>query len=742
MAYRLSQDDAPRFALDRLPLTQDELDVIFMSAGVGSSVAPPTPPTSAPFAKINGPLDGPSAGPYEGWSADTAVQVTVLANAPFTVRRQGYTSAGAVTSYDDIFYVVKTTSAGGAVRQPFPNQALQSALTVALSDYAYSTDAIFGGAVNNSTFISPIPIFNWMTPDRRLCGNTIGGAVVPVEVNGTHRNARNGLEVACVIFHISDGVTTINVTVTVPTVSTYPGDPVPISAYVLPATDITALSAGTITVDASVYPWIGAAASVSHSAAGTRREFTTRYFQKNVAKFAAPDIMYVSDSIGVDATAQVNSLVLPAKTIIGAINRMRTGSAGAPWSTATTRIRILDAGAGIVASGTASGSSVGEVAGLIIDRDPGITRAAALIVFGLATFFPTISLPATPAFPALIFLDVSLNRAGGASSPWRTPSLEVQTDQVNLDNSTLTTNWFSNSSSGQGLRMYGTICTNGGAGGAWNALATCQQQSWRGVTMTTPGTTEVFCHFGCLLTLNGSTFTTASGLTHDKAVFMFNKYLKITNTSFFSVSTTIATGFALSTNVFEYCSATAGLSFGMANDGLTNSNTNVMVHNNTFVGFFSNGRCNLFYDEGATPRTSKLQSVTGLFTQINTKSDIVVASGARIGNWGFMYGAGCQGNWSQYIDANSGGLGTSFAQAYPGIGSSIGTSNAIPQMATANFTNYQATTAGPTVGAGGGTYSGALASVKATVPVGVANFDLAGVARPATLATAGAYEAP
>lgn len=146
---------------------------------------------------------------------------------------------------------------------------------------------------------------------------------------------------------------------------------------------------------------------------------------------------------------------------------------------------------------------------------------------------------------------------------------------------------------------------------------------------------------------------------------------------------------------------------------------------------------------GATARTNKLQSVIGnLFTQINTKGDVFATSGTRLGNWGFLYGVGCRSNFSQYNDANNGSLGGSFAQAYGGVGSLIGTSNTTPQMATSNFTNYQATTSGPTAGAGGGTYSGTLATVKGLVTDAVLIADLAGTARSLTADTTGAYAAP
>lgn len=714
----------------------------------GGSSAPAT--IAAPFASVNGPLTGPSAGPYESWSVEYGSQPTISANVAFTVSRQGYTAAAATTTYLDTMYVVKSTSAGGAVRQPYPNQASQSATTAALSDYIYSTDTPSGSVTNNSTFISPKPVANWATPDRRLVGDTIGGDTLPVEIVAFHRNARNGKQVACVVFTISDGSTSIDVTVATPEVSTYPGDLHPVIVYKLPATSISTLNTGSITVNAKVYPWIGAAASVADSSTGTptRREFSPRYFYHNATKFATPDIMYVATT-GTDATAEVNDVAKPALTIIGAINRMRTGSTGAPWNTATTKIVILDAGTFTIGAG-ASGTSTGYAGGLVVTRDPGVSRAAAVIQTGASTFLPTIGAPAAPVNPCIIFTDVSMTRAGGAAAPFRGPDLEVQMDQVSFDCSTLTTTWWSTSSSGQAVSLFGTTITNNGAGGSWNAASTVQQRIWRGVTITTPGTTDAYLLLGNSITANGSSLVTAGSLTQDGMIHAFNLFGKITNTTFTSVVTAVPNGAAFVQNVYEYCSATGGNTLAVSHDGMTNSTSHVIIHNNTFAGFWSQGRNNLFYDEGATARTNKLQSVIGnIFTSIANKSDVFRGANeaggdasTRLGNWGYLYGVGCFANFSQYIDGSSGGLGSAYAQAYPGPGSLIGTSSTTAQMATSNFTNFQASNSAGGTGAAGGTYSGTLATVKGIVTDAVLPYDLAGTARVTTADTAGAYVAP
>jgi len=711
-----------------------------LSTPRGGSSGPAT--IAAPFASVNG---GAST-PYESWSVEYESQPTISANVAFTVSRQGYTAAAATTTYLDTMYVVKSTSAGGAVRQPYPNQASQSATTAALSDYIYSTDTPSGSVTNNSTFISPKPVANWATPARRLVGDSIGGDTVPVEVVAFHRNARNGKQVACVVFSITDGTTTVEATVATPEVSAYPGDLHPVIVYKLPATDISSLNTGLITVNAKAYPWIGAAASVMNSAdQSALREFSPRYFHKDATKFATPDVMYVDGTTGNDSTAEVNDTSKPALTLIGAINRMRTGSTGAPWSTATTQIVIKADGTYIL--GIASGVSSGYGAGLLITRDTGTTTKAGVIFsFGvLSNGEPKVngSLPGAVTTACIIFKDMSASGAGGAQNLVKgtTARLECQLDQVDVDNNSRTATW-SNLSD---YYLWGVTFTNAGNGG-FNATSSGQQRIWRGVSMTPSGSAapEAFLHLGNTLNMtSGGSLAPANGQTHEGTIYAFNLYRNITNTTFAAFTTAVTNGAAVVQNVFEYCTATGGNAFAVSHDSQANNTSGVIIHNNTFAGFFANGRSNLFYDDGASARSNVLQSVVGnIFTQINTKGDVFATSGTRLGNWGFLYGVGCRSNFSQYIDANNGGLGTSFAQAYGGVGSLIGTSNSTPQMATTNFTDYKATSSGPTLGAGGGTYSGTLATVKGIVTDAVLPYDFAGTARVLTADTAGAYVAP
>jgi len=102
--------------------------------------------------------------------------------------RQGYNTSGGATSFTDTLILTQR------IRQAYPNHASLDASRVALTDYVYSTDTVTN-VTNNSAETSPKPIANWVTPHRAVVGNSIS-----VEIVAAHRNARSGVQVACVVF--------------------------------------------------------------------------------------------------------------------------------------------------------------------------------------------------------------------------------------------------------------------------------------------------------------------------------------------------------------------------------------------------------------------------------------------------------------------------------------------------------------------------------------------------------------
>jgi hypothetical protein len=212
----------------------------------------------------------------------------------------------------------------------------------------------------------------------------------------------------------------------------------------------------------------------------------------------------------------------------------------------------------------------------------------------------------------------------------------------------------------------------------------------------------------------------------------------------YGASTTTVSQVAICQNIFETTTATSTAAIWLSADGPSGEADmeHIVVHHNTFVGFDLYGRSNLFYDDGTTASSTSLVSVKGnIHCQINTKSDVFNNDGTRTGNWPYEFGVGCEGEFSLYRDANGGGIGGSFAQDYEGLNSDIGTSNTTMNGGPASliFTNFQATTSGPTGGAGNGDYSLVAGAAPKGIAPALIRFDAAGTERSSTT-SAGAYE--
>jgi hypothetical protein len=168
-------------------------------------------------------------------------------------------------------------------------------------------------------------------------------------------------------------------------------------------------------------------------------------------------------------------------------------------------------------------------------------------------------------------------------------------------------------------------------------------------------------------------------------------------------------------------------------DNAAGSNSHVMILNNSFAGFDTNGRANLFYDEGSTARSSRLMAVRGnIFVQENRKGDVFQLDGTRTGNWAAEYGAGFQGNFAQFAAVDG--------AEYSGLGVVPGTSSTVrndPAYASDQAWNS-------TRGAGNGPGGSILTLQPGSAARGIVtnaglSHDLAGAARNAAGDSAGAF---
>ena len=652
--------------------------------------------------------------------------------------RQGFTQAGAPTTYVENLVLTQQ------VRLVYPNQASLDPTRVALSDFVYSTDTIVG-VTNNSTLTSPAPVCNFVTPDRQTVGNTL-----TVEVVAFHRNARGGQQVACVVFTATDGTNTVSQTVTGATVSsTTSSDQAAVLTYRADL-NIPSLNAGQITVNAKVYPWIGGAASIADSSLATQgtRAFCPQIYLKNVTTATTPMLVYVSptgnDATGVASTTAATASASPFATIGPALTALRTANGG---HCDGCRVRLM---AGTNSMGTVAYNTYTQYAEFIIEADPNATPSTAILTLGANFIFNLTNW--------IRFRGITLNRT-------------VNTAQIKLqcvlENCIIAdaSGAYSLFGSGVFARVIGCTFTsqipiNEAAGNAvllvrgctLNASSAIAVSPWLFLGNKTSGVVNCF----------------SLSLSYAGSITAFNKFMGAGGAS--SVwqmdQTGTITGAAFVQNLIEV-TANSGRAFGPSADGQSASVTHLVSHHNTIAGFWSFGRNNELYNETlggvSKMRTHTLNSFVGnIWTQINTKNDVfyatdsnhmngdptlIAADGScslRVGGWSHMYGVGCKGEVVCFPDAYGAsgvqnGTGSSFSQAYAGLGSICGASSTV--SLAVNFTSYQGVTSAGATGAGGGNYtitSGSVAQGRVINPV--LPFDLAGNPRHATGSAAGAYE--
>ena len=674
------------------------------------------PPPSAPVTAIG----------TNGWSATYPSPPSFVPDsAPekLTLSRQGFDPAGNAVTVSEALTVTSR------IRLPFPNQGQMTPDQVALSDYVYSSDAI-ANVANGSVEASPKPIANWIMPHRLTVGN-----IVRLELIAAHRNARAGRQVACVKFIASDGANSISQAVSTTVVSGRSGDRNAVTCFQCDL-DISALNAGLITVNAEVYPWIGGPASVAKSATdgNEARGFSPRYFLKNTSLAAAPYYAYIKaggTSGGVFSTNPATAEAAPFDSFVsmwGALNSSAAGKADG------VIVRI----SGNFALGSAASARIQNVGCITFTRDPNLPRASAVLQLSSTGFRPRLmtGLTAPLTTGCIRFKDITVQRTSTATFQGEiTSQLEMIFEDVDFDNGSNNAAWLNQSHD----YHYGTTFANVMSSSALGA-GVYEHRMLRGISADMNASSlEGWWIVGSTIAKPGAFQRGARSFSGGGICFNILKQMS----GAIGIGTDQdVSGYVYAQNVFEFTSAASNAALGVSNDGATGSNAHVIVHNNSFAGFFSNGRANLFHEDGATARTSKLHSVKGnIFVQLNTKGDVFAGDGSRVGNWGFLYGVGCEGTFTQYIDSNSGGIGSSFAQAYPGLRSRMGTSATARQDPL--FTNHQGTTnSGSTAiaGAGGGTYTLMPGSpAKAMLTSALLSHDLAGGQRLQTGDSAGAY---
>jgi hypothetical protein len=649
----------------------------------------------------------------DGWGVDHALPLVfdpVGAPRYLALSRAGFDSFALSAIHAEALLLTQR------VRQPYPNQSALEANRVALSDYVYATDGIVGGPANASVEASPKPVARWALPDRRKVGPTLR-----LEIVAAHRNARNREQVAAVKFTWSDGAVARSAVVSQSTILAGVNDRHPIVGYALDA-DLTGMADGQITANAEVYPWIGGAASVARSAdnsAGTRA-FCPQVFRKVAARivlYAYVDTAAATpagnDTTGVASSNPATAAASPCLTVAGAFAKLRAAGDG------FTDGHVIRLKSGVQAMGTPAAVTHSSIAECVIEADP---AAGSTPVFAL-----TANWNSRHAY--LRFRNVTVAR---------TTTAQITGAFVTFENCT--------------VQNAATITMNGGASifgwqgcivtGATAAMmaptSSAEHRLVRGTSFDAATTIDPFCSIGNLFVNANHGASTAA---QESGFVAFNRFNGQAGTAVTCGSIGNVDGFAMLQNLVEWTStSTTAPAFRFSGDSNTGNVTHLVCHYNTLTGWLTAGRGNLLYaDTAATDRTHKLCSFVGnIHVQINTKHDVFASTAANVNAWAYLYGVGCRGEFSQFVDASSGGLGSAFAQAYPGFGASIGTSNSVRNNPL--FTDYKGTVSAAVAGAGGGTYTLQAGSpCLGRVANPVLRFDLAGNPRPASNDASGAY---
>lgn len=643
--------------------------------------------------RLRGGSAGPVSDPYAkrinatGWYVEGDVPPGLLN--PDAAPRMIYGSTPGFDANGDPISVLVTRILTKQLRQPWPSQATPTNDT-ALDDYAYQDD-VYPGIVNNSLVRSPKPVMNWGRVDRRIVGNSLR-----VEAVGFHRDARDGGQLACVEFTVTDGTTTLTAKISAMTILAHSGDRNAVIGYAH-TFDLSALSdLTTLSVDARGFPKVGVAASIrdSRSGAADSREFRTLRYFKNVAKHTNPPIAVVSSS-GVDASGVVSlteatAAASPFLTLAGAANGLRLATGLTGGFTDGCEIRIADSE---VALGTFLAVTFQSQYELTITKLSNVTQSQARIALASSIQW---------RHSAIRFRDITLNRSGTA----QLHSARYVMENCIYANAGIASGILSSSGS-PSLYMLGVTIT--GAGSSNLAAATgCPIAMLRGVDAGTLGSAinvEPWLVLGS--NFRSATQTSRGGRTLSGSIVAFNYYAgQLAQWCVIGGDEDID-GCAFVQNCVEDMTAANINMMAPSNDGKTGNVTGLVDHHNTFVGTGLYGRSNFLYNEtSGTARTHKLTSSVGHVTpQFNTKHDIFAGANSglpdassRTGGWSVMNGVGFVGLFSMFKAANP----TSEHPEYPGLNASLGTSDTVRNDPL--FIDFKAVTAGPVAGAGGGNY--------------------------------------
>jgi hypothetical protein len=616
-----------------------------------------------------------------------------------TVTRQGFSPSGAATSVSDVLTLMARQ------RQPYPNQASLTADRVVLSDFVYAGDVI-AGVSNASTRSAPQPIAMWLNHDLERA--TAATHVLRLAV--AHAHARNGRPVAAVKFTVSDGANTIEQIVSVMSVKTYSatGLSVPHFAATMDLSSLT--QGGLLTVDATIYPWVGAAFTISLDAdAYPSPNLTTlRLLNDSTGAYGA-SYAYVDVNLGNNATAVTSAT--PTVAAAKPYSTIAAAAAGITAFNAANFGRSSDAGGGIIRlvegvhthSNFKAAGAAALIPLLIEAADPAKTAttfwqdSGASIQNGTPTMLKVKGITIRKTAGSIIFLD---SGAGSAAS-----KLIVQDCIWDLNGQSSYAGW------AYRIGLFWQINNSGGAG----------QTALLGTNYKT--TIAIGCNGGAVS--NGTYHAVgnrgggiqpkaASGAMPDTlgAFYGWNVFSRGSGVNRI-LGCDVAQGrrgMAVIGNIIESWGTHSDPVLQLAGDNNGQIVENFVVMQNTCVG----ERANLLYLDASVNVEKSGYFKFNCFQLFNIKSDVFAAQSANTGNWAARYKVGWQANVALSNSNNGGGYSpTSWLGEIASLGELAGLSAA--------WSNDQSNYGGD---AGGGDYTPTASTALPLLPLAAAPYGI------------------
>lgn len=652
----------------------------------------------------------------DGWQATyPEPPIRLPGTETVTIIRQGFTTAGAVTTFAD---PVNITS---RVRQPGGDTP--TADSVALSDYIYSGDVI-ADVTNNSTLAYPYAQFAWLVRDRQ----EVKGSTVFLRIAVAHRHARSGKPVAAVRFIVKDHLgTEADLLVTACTAHRYPVSGLTASVYE-GTVDISTLSAigtpsgdsnaKTFTIDAEFRPWIGTAHKISDITAGhTLDRNTSLTFANNrnnwrptVYAYVAPGANggavdtdpavaattpFPDDSAASVAVRNWYDTNVGRGALDGGVIRLQEGThTKGTWPRTTCDIYPI----------TIEGAP-GTNPELVIYQDDGVSR-------GLAQTYANM----------FALRNLTVNKVNSNASRMFTGSITV-TSLCFLENVRMT------GGTGGIIDRYDARYFEGV--NMINVLSSCDKMVG---CVSNANTTKNSCLVANHMPsgrIAPGTSTTANGLF---AAWNQVSNDKTTAINVLALGANIGPlGVAIAGNVLEEFGNGSGPAVNINGDGNTFTSANINMIGNTIVG----NRMNFCYtDAGGAARHDHYAALRFniLFEKNHKAGDFFAYQGeetnaARVGNWGIRYGVSERSNTTLRGESRPNGTSSS---AYPrswfgDILPAGSTSGAQNTPLTVTFVDDRSGF-GSTLG--GGDYTPLVTHDLATIPAGLTPWPVDLLGRP------------